>query len=219
MPAGWKHSSTVAIGAMALSLASPLAAQEAAAPQATFDFVEYEAQGDTPPAPEGYFRNPVLPGFQPDPSIVRVGDDFYAVNSTFVWFPGLPIYHSRDLVHWKQIGNAIDRPDQMDFSGLATDRGLFAPAISYHDGRFWIVNTCIECGDNFVITAEHPEGPWSDPIYVSSHGFDPSLFHDDDGRKWFLVLQWNHISDSIGGAPESLAECEDSMDLDLLACQ
>tara|TARA_B100000678_G_scaffold212845_1_gene180291 strand:- start:939 stop:2618 length:1680 start_codon:yes stop_codon:yes gene_type:complete len=185
MPAGWKHSSTVAIGAMALSLASPLAAQEAAAPQATFDFVEYEAQGDTPPAPEGYFRNPVLPGFHPDPSIVKVGDDFYAVNSTFSWFPGLPILHSRDLVNWTLIGHAIDRADQLDFSGLGTNRGLFAPAITHHDGRFWIVNTCIECGDNFVITADRPEGPWSDPKWLEFGGIDPSLYFEG-GRAWIV---------------------------------
>ena len=154
-------------------------------PVARFDFVEYRATGEERALSENEYANPVVPGFHPDPSIVRVGDDFYAVNSTFVWFPGLPIYHSRDLVHWKQIGNAIDRPDQMDFSGLATDRGLFAPAISYHDGRFWIVNTCIECGDNFVITAEHPEGPWSDPSWLDFGGIDPSLYFEGD-RAWIV---------------------------------
>ena len=169
------------VAALALSCGHSLAAQ----PTASFDFVEYESMEETPPAPEGFFRNPVLPGFHPDPSIVKVGDDFYAVNSTFVWFPGLPILHSRDLVHWELIGHAIDRPGQVDFSGLGTNRGLFAPAISYHDGKFWIVNTCIECGDNFVITADRPEGPWSDPVWLEFGGIDPSLYFEGD-RAWIV---------------------------------
>ncbi|MBB3033666.1 glycoside hydrolase family 43 protein [Alteriqipengyuania lutimaris] len=166
---------------MALVLGHPALAQ----PEATFDFVEYEGRDNTPPAPEGYYRNPVLPGFHPDPSIVKVGDDFYAVNSTFSWFPGLPILHSRDLVDWTLIGNAINRSDQLDFSGLGTNRGLFAPAITHHDGKFWIVNTCIECGDNFVITADRPEGPWSDPKWLEFGGIDPSLYFEGE-RAWIV---------------------------------
>ena len=103
-----------AILAVFLALAaSPCAAD----PTARFDEVTYRADGVSP-APEGSFRNPVLPGFQPDPSIVRVGDDFYLVNSTFAWFPGIPVYHSRDLVNWRLIGHAIDRPGTLDFTGL-----------------------------------------------------------------------------------------------------
>ncbi|WP_296718034.1 glycoside hydrolase family 43 protein [Erythrobacter sp.] len=153
---------------------------------ATFDYLAYESREIEMPAPEGAFRNPVLPGFHPDPSIVRVGDDFYAVTSTFSWFPGLPILHSTDLVNWRLIGNAIDRPTQLDFSGLGTNRGLFAPAIEHHDGRFWIVNTCIECGGNFVITASDPAGPWSDPAWLDFSGIDPSLFFDADGTAWIV---------------------------------
>jgi alpha-N-arabinofuranosidase len=157
-----------------------------AGPTARFDYVEYRSTQPEAPSLPSNFRNPVLPGFHPDPSIVRVGDDFYAVTSTFSWFPGLPIFHSRDLVNWRLIGNAIDRPTQVDFSGLGTNRGLFAPAITHHDGKFWIVNTCIECGDNFVITAEDPAGPWSDPHWLEFGGIDPSLYFEDDGTAWIV---------------------------------
>src|SRR3546814_5021929 len=111
-------------------------------------------------------RNPVLPGFHPDPSIVRVGADFYLVNSTFAWFPGIPIFHSRDLVNWRLIGHAIDRPGLVDFTGIGTDRGIFAPAIQYHDWRFYIFTTCIACGGNFYVTARDPAGPWSAPHWL-----------------------------------------------------
>ena len=162
---------------------------------AQFDYLAYEAPAEAPVA-EGQYRNPVIPGFHPDPSIVRVGDDFYAVTSTFSWFPGLPILHSTDLVGWRLIGNAIDRPTQLDFSGLGTNRGLFAPAITHHDGKFWIVNTCIECGGNFVITADDPAGPWSDPVWLDFGGIDPSLFFDADGKAWIVY------NDAPPGEPE-----------------
>ena len=157
-----------------------------AGPTATFDYVEYRASEASPPIPRDRFRNPVLPGFHPDPSIVRVGDDFYAVTSTFSWFPGLPIFHSTDLVNWRLIGNAIDRAGQVDFSGLGTNRGLFAPAITFHEGKFWIANTCIECGGNFVITATDPAGPWSEPHWLDFGGIDPSLFFAEDGTSWIV---------------------------------
>jgi len=132
-----------------------------------------------------YF-NPILPGFYPDPSIVRVGEDYYLVNSTFAFFPGLPLFHSRDLVHWQQIGNAIDRPGQVDFGKLGISRGLFAPAIDHHDGTFAILNTCVDCGGNFLITATNPAGPWSDPIWLGFEGIDPSLFFDSDGKAYIV---------------------------------
>ncbi len=127
------------------------------------------------------YENPILPGFYPDPSITRAGDDYYLINSTFAYYPGIPVWKSHDLVHWKQIGNAIDRPGMLDFSGLATSRGVFAPDISYHAGLFYIVNTCVDCGGNFLITAKDPAGPWSDPVWFDFDGIDPSLFWDDDG--------------------------------------
>ncbi|WP_158611013.1 glycoside hydrolase family 43 protein [Aurantiacibacter spongiae] len=133
------------------------------------------------------FRNPVLPGFYPDPSIVRVGKDFYLVTSTFGWFPGLPIFHSTDLVNWKLIGHAIDRPGMVDLghSRLVAD-GLYAPAIDYRNGLFVIFNTCVRCGGNFFVTARDPAGPWSDPIWVDIGGIDPSLFVDEDGQAWVI---------------------------------
>lgn len=135
------------------------------------------------------FNNPILSGYHPDPSICRVGDDYYLVNSTFVWFPGLPIYHSKDLVNWKHIANAIDRPDIVDFTGLPDKLGLFAPTIRHHDGVFYIINTCVACDMNFYITAKNPAGPWSDPIWLpEAPGIDPSLFWDDDGKCYYTGM-------------------------------
>ena len=134
------------------------------------------------------YRNPILQGFYPDPSITRVGDDYYLVNSTFAWFPGIPVFRSRDLVSWTQIGNAIDRPDMLDFGRLGLSRGVFAASITHHDGLFYILNTCVDCGGNFVITARDPAGPWSDPVWLPDleGGIDPSLFFDEDGKAWIV---------------------------------
>ena len=109
------------------------------------------------------------------------------MNSTFAWFPGIPIFHSRDLVHWTQIGNAIDRPTQLDLAKTNMGLGLYAPDISFHDGTFYILNTCVGCGGNFVITAKRPQGPWSDPVWLPDvNGIDTSLFFDDDGSAWIV---------------------------------
>lgn len=137
------------------------------------------------------FQNPILSGFYPDPSICRVGEDYYLVNSSFVYFPGLPIFHSRDLVHWEQIGYAITRENTFDYQNCETSLGLWAPTIRYHEGTFYIVNTFVSGGrevnrDNFIITASHPAGPWSKPVFIKgADGIDPSLFFDDDGRMWY----------------------------------
>ena len=139
------------------------------------------------PISEYEYRNPILAGYYPDPSICRVGDDYYLTNSTFAHFPGLPIFHSKDMVNWTQIGNAIDRPDQLPYDGAGISRALFAPAISYHDGLFYLVCTMIDAGGNFLITAEDPAGPWSDPIWLDFDGIDPSLYFDEStGRAWML---------------------------------
>ena len=172
------HVSITAIAA----ISSPLAA----APAANFDFVSYRALDTVPVTPSSSYRNPVLPGFQPDPSIVKVGSDFYLVTSTFSWFPGLPVYHSTDLVNWRLVGNAINRSGQVNFTGLGTNRGLFAPTIDHDGRRFWIANTCIECGGNYVITADRPEGPWSDPVWLDFGGIDPSLVFGEGGRAWIV---------------------------------
>lgn len=136
--------------------------------------------------PGRIFRNPIIPGFHPDPSVCRVGPDFYLVNSSFVCFPGLPIFRSRDLVHWRQIGNVLDRPSQLDLDGSGHSRGLFAPTLRYSAGRFYLVCTNVDKGGNFVVTASDPAGPWSDPVWLpDAPGIDPSLFFDDDGRCWY----------------------------------
>jgi len=170
-----------------LAAAGFSAAISNAATPARFDWVEYRGIEPGPAPRAGEYRNPIIAGYYPDPSVVRVGQDFYLVNSTFSWFPGIPVWHSRDLVHWHQIANAIDRPDQLNFTGLGMSRGVFAPDISYHDGRFYIVNTCVGCGGNFVVTARDPKGPWSKPVWLKNvDGIDPSIFFDDDGRAWLV---------------------------------
>jgi xylan 1,4-beta-xylosidase len=175
------------LASLALLLAAPAAAQ----PVASFDWFEY--RGEDPvdranqPTPDQY-RNPILQGFYPDPSVTRVGKDFYLVTSTFSYFPGIPVFRSRDLVSWTQIGNAIDRPEQLDFKQLGLSRGVFAPTIQAKAGIFYILNTCVDCGGNFVITAKNPAGPWSDPVWLPDleGGIDPSLFFDTDGKTWIL---------------------------------
>ena len=170
--------------------AAPAPVQPAATGQAVFTNTVYDSESDILEHPFGkpVYENPVMPGFYPDPSIVRTGDDYYLINSSFAYYPGIPVFHSKDLVSWQQIGNAIDRPGMLDFSGLATSRGVFAPQISYHDGLFWIINTCVDCKGNFVITAKNPAGPWSDPVFVDFNGIDPSILWDSDGKAW---VTWN----------------------------
>lgn len=131
--------------------------------------------------------NPIIPGFAPDPSICRVGDDYYLVNSTFSYFPGLPIYHSRDLANWELIGSALDRTSQLPLDGAGHSRGLFAPTIRWHDGVFYLICTNIDHGGNFLVTATDPKGPWSEPYWLGddASGIDPSLFFDDDGTCWY----------------------------------
>ncbi|WP_461255744.1 glycoside hydrolase family 43 protein [Treponema sp. R80B11-R83G3] len=133
------------------------------------------------------YRNPILSGFYPDPSICRVGNDFYLVNSTFAYFPGIPVFHSKDLINWKQIGNAIDRPGQLCFEKHNISEGLFAPTIRENNGVFYILCTLINMGGNFIITAKDPRGPWSEPIWLSdADGIDPSIFFDDNGKVWYI---------------------------------
>lgn len=145
-------------------------------------------------------RNPILPGFNPDPSIVRVGADYYIATSTFEWFPGVRLHHSRDLVHWRLIGHALTRTAQLDLRGNCDSSGVWAPSLSFSDGRFWLVYTNVRtCGagrpfkdvEIFLATATDILGPWSDPVRLNSIGFDPSLFHDDDGRKWLVNMMWD----------------------------
>ena len=154
--------------------------------QASFDWFDYRGDDHLPKPAAGQYSNPILQGFYPDPSIVRVGRDYYLVNSTFIWFPGIPVFHSRDLVNWTQIGNAIDRSSQLNFAKLNTWQGVYAPDITFHAGTFYIINTCVPCGGNFVITAKNPAGPWSEPTWLPIDGIDTSLFFDEDGSAWII---------------------------------
>ncbi len=133
------------------------------------------------------FENPVVSGFASDPSVCRSGDDYYLVTSTFEYLPGLPIYHSRDLVNWKLIGNALTRETQINFANRRSSRAIFAPTIRCEGGRFYIVTTDVDGIGNFFITASHPAGPWSDPVRLPEpvFGMDPSLFFDDDGTVYY----------------------------------
>lgn len=136
------------------------------------------------------FRNPILPGCYPDPSICRVDDDYYLVTSTFEYYPGLPIFHSRDLVHWRQIGHVLNRPSQLFLDGVRPSGGLYAPTIRFSQGVFYVINTLVDGktkAGNFIVTSTNPAGPWSEPYWLeSAPGFDPSLFFDDDGRVWYI---------------------------------
>ncbi len=135
-----------------------------------------------------HFRNPILPGFYPDPSICRVGEDYYLVTSTFEWYPGVPIFHSRDLVHWQQIGHVLNRPSQLPLDSVAPSSGIFAATIRHHDGLFYVITTLSDKDHkrrNFIVTAADPAGDWSDPFVLNdAPGIDPSLFFED-GRAWY----------------------------------
>ena len=149
--------------------------------------------------PARMFHNPVLGGFYPDPSICRVGDDYYLVNSTFEYFPGVPIFHSRDLVHWRRIGHCLTRKSQLNLDKIAASCGIFAPTLRYHDGTFYMITTNITRGGNFYVTAKDPAGPWSEPVWLDPDGMDPSLLFDDDGSVYYTRHK--------GGAHGYIAQC------------
>ncbi|HTF86746.1 MAG TPA: glycoside hydrolase family 43 protein [Cellvibrio sp.] len=179
-------------GAQAPQVPASSAAPEAASGttfKKTARFTSFHYEGESQEkvtVGEGEFRNPILSGYAPDPTVARVGDDYYLVPSTFTHFPGLPIYHSKDLVNWTHIANAINRPDQFDFSGLNVSRGIFAPDLSYHDGTYYLTSTCVDCKGNFVMTAKDITGPWSDPHWLDFEGIDPSIHWDDSGKAYIL---------------------------------
>jgi xylan 1,4-beta-xylosidase len=137
------------------------------------------------------FRNPILPGCYPDPSICRVGEDYYMVTSTFEYFPGVPIFHSKDLVNWRQLGHVLDRPSQLDLDGTPCSKGIYAATIRYNEGIFYMITTFVEsvtgARRNFYVTAADPAGPWSEPYWMpEAPGIDPSLFFDDDGKAYWM---------------------------------
>ena len=143
------------------------------------------------------YRNPVLPGFHPDPSICRVGHDFYLVTSTFEYFPGVPIFRSRDLVHWKKVGYCLSRPSQLPLAGVSASGGIWAPTIRHHEGVFYMTTTNFSGVGNFIVTARAPQGPWSEPIAVAQKGIDPSLFFDEDGSVLYTTSHEGAFQSSI----------------------
>jgi xylan 1,4-beta-xylosidase len=155
---------------------------------------------------ERKIRNPILRGFNPDPSILRVGDDYYVVTSTFEWFPGDQIHHSRDLVNWRLVSRPLDRISQLDMAGVPDSCGVWAPCMTERNGVFYLLYTNVRSFDgpfkdtpNYLVTAESVLGPWSEPVYLNSSGFDASMFHDDDGRSYVLNMVLDHRHDRLFG--------------------
>jgi len=143
-------------------------------------------------------NNPILPGFNPDASFLRVGEDYYIATSTFEWFPGVQLYHSKDLANWELLPHALTRTSQLDLRGNPSSGGIWAPALSYDNGLFYLLFTDVKARKgvykdlhNYLVTAENINGPWSEPVYLNGSGFDPYLFHDTDGTKWLLNMQWD----------------------------
>ena len=144
-------------------------------------------------------QNPILRGFHPDPSIVRVGEDYYLATSTFEWWPGVRLHHSRDLVHWELIEYPLNRTSQLDLRGVGASQGIWAPCLTYDNGTFYLVYTIVKafyCNmydtNNYLVTATDIHGPWSEPVALNNFGFDPSLFHDEDGRKYMVSMVTDH---------------------------
>ena len=153
-----------------------------------------------------HIKNPILRGFNPDPSIIRVGEAYYIATSTFEWFPGVQIHRSYDLVHWELLTHPLRRISQLDMRGVPDSCGVWAPCLSYHEGTFYLVYSNVKSFDgvwkdtpNYLVTTEDIEGDWSEPIFLSASGFDGSLFHDDDGRKWFTSMLTDHRNGKFFG--------------------
>lgn len=166
-----------------------------------------------------FIQNPIIRGFNPDPDIIRVDDDYYIVNSTFEWFPGYQIHHSKDLKNWRLIDRPLDTVNKLDMRGIPCSGGVWAPGISYSEETklFYLVYTNVRTFDgpwkdtpNYVITADNILGPWSEPIYINSSGFDGDMFHDDDGRSWFLNMIVDHRGGKFFGGIVIQEFCNDS---------
>ena len=161
------------------------------------------------------FKNPIVPGFYPDPSVCRVGEDYYMVHSSFTYFPGIPVFKSRNLSGWTQIGHVLERNSQIPLSGCGHSEGIYAPTIRYHEGKYFVITTNVSGGGNFLVTADHPSGPWSEPYYLGEEakGIDPSLFFDEDGSCYYIGQREN----SAGGT--YFGDCEiwiQKLDLDTM---
>jgi xylan 1,4-beta-xylosidase len=149
------------------------------------------------------YKNPVISGFHPDPSICRVGEDFYLVTSSFEYFPGVPIFHSRDLVNWEQIGHCLTRESQLPLHQAKSSMGIFAPTIRYNNGRFYMITTNLTIGKNFFVWTEDPKGPWSEPVWLEWPGIDPSLLFDEDGKVYLTGTL-----DIFSGEPMGIYQAE-----------
>ncbi len=162
---------------------------------AYFEYIKYTGSDEfytQNTADSCHIYNPILPGFYPDPSICQKGDDYYLVNSTFSYFPGVPVFHSKDLVHWEQIGHVLDRPSQLNIIDQPVSAGIYAASIDYNpfNETFYMVTTFVGGGGNFIVSARDPKGPWSDPVWLPEiHGIDPSLFFDEDGKTYICNTQ------------------------------
>jgi xylan 1,4-beta-xylosidase len=183
---------------LGLFAASCLSFSVLASDSKAVNFYQFTYQGNdavfSTPLNAGEFRNPILAGFYPDPSITRAGDDFYLVNSSFSYSPGVPIFHSKDLVHWKSLGHVLVTAKQLPIYQQQTSRGIYAPTIRYHDGVFYLITTLVDIRGNFIVTATDPAGPWSEPILLPEiGGIDPDIFFDDDGRAYIA-----HNNDPVG---------------------
>ena len=176
------------------------------------------------------FTNPILAGFYPDPSICKVDQDFYLVNSTFAYFPGIPIFHSKDLVNWKLIGHVMDRPEQMNLNGLGVSRGIFAPAIRYNKWVFYVTCTLVDAGGNFIVTSKNPAGPWSNPVWIPQiNGIDPSMFFDENGKAYIVynsiapnnqpLYDGQDLRDSLALSPDDLRESFAEASVMVYACE
>ncbi|QJR15251.1 glycoside hydrolase family 43 protein [Usitatibacter palustris] len=139
------------------------------------------------PSPMVTYRNPVLPGFHADPSVCRMGEDYYLATSSFEYFPGVPIYHSRDLVHWRQVGHALTRESQLPLKGQKASKGIFAPTIRCHGDTLYMITSNIDNGGDFYVHTKNPAGEWSEPVWIKQKewSMDPSLFFDDDGKVYY----------------------------------
>ena len=144
--------------------------------------------------------NPILTGFHADPSILYVNGEYYIANSTFEWYPGVEIHKSRDLVHWTSVPSPLSEERLLDMMGNYASCGIWAPCLSYSEGKFWLIYTNVRTWNrgpwkdtpNFLVTADSIEGPWSDPVFLNASGFDHSMFHDDDGRHWLVNMEWDY---------------------------
>ncbi len=157
--------------------------------------------------------NPILPGFHADPSILAVNGEYYIANSTFEWYPGVEIHRSKDLVHWTSVPSPLSEERLLNMAGNYESCGIWAPCLSYSDGKFWLIYTNVRSWNkgpwkdtpNFLTTAENIEGPWSDPVFLNASGFDPSMFHDDDGRHWLINMEWDYrksYKNQVNNAPQ-----------------